>query len=235
MPTPEAPEMSSHGRSPTKTAVDGSSTSRASRAARKAVGWGFWNGISLVYSRTSISPASPSRSRKRSRKARGQWVLDSSPMRRPRSRNAARVGAASGSWRTWGVHESRWRTAASSSRASATSRWSSSAAAASRSARVALRWWVAVVVQKAASTATSRSVSSSSRSGARWRAASRQASTSSADTNSASVPPQSKTTAWRVTGRGHRSGGRRRPAPPDHRARPLVRRHTWVRAGPCLP
>ena len=48
MPTAVAPEMSSHGRSPTNTAVDGSSTPRASRAARKADGCGFWNGISLV-------------------------------------------------------------------------------------------------------------------------------------------------------------------------------------------
>ena len=38
------------------------------------------------------------------------------------ARRAARAGAASGSWRMWGVHASRWRTAASSSSASATSR-----------------------------------------------------------------------------------------------------------------
>ncbi|HEX6597659.1 MAG TPA: hypothetical protein VF045_12025 [Acidimicrobiales bacterium] len=72
-------------------------------------------------------------------------------------------------------------------------------AAATSMASVPLRWWLAVVAQKSFSTCTSRAVISSSRSGSRWWATSRHASTISAVTNWESVPPQSNTTARTVT------------------------------------
>src|SRR5581483_2620155 len=94
-----------------------------------------------------------------------------------------------------GVQLSRWWVAASSSTASATSSPSWAEAVASSAESVVLVWWSRTSCHDASSTSINRRTMSSSRSGARCRAASRHMSIISTSANSDSVPPQSKTTA----------------------------------------
>ena len=97
MPARFAPCTSEKGRSPTKTHVAGSSTSSARITARKASGWGFAHGISLLYTAASIRSSTSSRRNTRSCAVRGQKVFDSTPTFIPRSRRARSKGATSGS------------------------------------------------------------------------------------------------------------------------------------------
>src|SRR5581483_9399023 len=94
-----------------------------------------------------------------------------------------------------GVQLSRWWVAASSSTASATSSPSWAEAVASSAESVVLVWWSRTSCHDASSTSINRRTISSSRSGARCRAASRHMSIISTSANSDSVPPQSNTTA----------------------------------------
>jgi uncharacterized protein (TIGR03083 family) len=75
-----------------------------------------------------------------------------------------------------------------------------------RSTKRVLRWSVWTRSHERASTLMSSLISSCSRSGAMWRAASRHMSSMSMSTQTDSVPPQSKITASRVTASNLRAG-----------------------------
>src|SRR5262249_40807276 len=191
-PAAWAPWTSSNSRSPTYTARPGSVTSRARSTAPNASGCGLAQGSSLEYTAASIRWSTPSRAKIWSCSARGHSVLDSTPTLTPRSRSPRNSGRTSGSvWVCGSQNRNRVATASRPTSSPATV----SSAIVNTSSSVAAMCSVRARSHTAASAASSRPATSSTRCGASTRATSRQPAWLSTLCHGVSVPPQSKVTA----------------------------------------